>query len=71
MHRSEALDVASCLACGEEVSLGVGRVYAVTEDSVLCFACAIKRGGSYNEAHDEWTKAPDIAGLTQSADVEI
>jgi hypothetical protein len=69
MHRSEARDIVACLACGEEVSLGVDRVYAVTDDSALCFACAIKRGGAYNEAHDEWTKVPDLSGLTQSADV--
>jgi hypothetical protein len=67
MHRSEALDLVSCLSCGAEVSLGVDRVFAVTEESALCFACAIRRGGSYNEAHDSWTKSPNLHGLRELA----
>jgi hypothetical protein len=35
----------------------------VTEDAALCFACAVRRGGSYSEAHDHWTKAPNLKGL--------
>lgn len=67
MHRSEARDLVSCLSCGAEVSIGVDRVFALTEDAALCFACAIQRGGSYSEAHDTWTKAPDISGLRDIA----
>ncbi|HET8939409.1 MAG TPA: hypothetical protein VFN67_38450 [Polyangiales bacterium] len=63
MHRSEARDLVACLSCGAEVSLGVDRVFAVTEDAALCFACAVRRGGSYSEAHDHWTKAPNLKGL--------
>jgi hypothetical protein len=63
MHRSEALDLVACLSCGAEVSLGVDRAFALTEDSALCFACAVRRGGSYSEAHDQWTKSPNLSGL--------
>jgi hypothetical protein len=63
MHRSEALDLVACLSCGAEVSLGVDRAFALTEDSALCFACAVRRGGSYSEAHDQWTKSPSLSGL--------
>jgi hypothetical protein len=63
MHRSEARELVDCLSCGAEVSLGVDRVFAVTEDAALCFACATKRGGTYSEAHDRWTKAPSLSGL--------
>lgn len=67
MHQSEARDLVSCLSCGAEVSLGVDRVFAVTEDAGLCFACAVRRGGSYSEAHDQWTKAPSLEGLPDIA----
>ena len=63
MHRSEAQDLVSCSQCGAEVSLGADRVYAITEDAALCFGCAIKRGGVYDEAHDSWTRAPDLRGI--------
>ena len=63
MHRSEALDLVACLSCGAEVSLGVDRVFPVTEDAALCFACAVRRGGSYSESHDRWTHAPNLNDL--------
>ena len=67
MHRSEARDLVACVACGAEVSLGADRVFALTEDAALCFACAVRRGGSYSEAHDHWTKAPNLNGLRDFA----
>jgi hypothetical protein len=67
MHRSEALDLVSCLSCGAEVSLAVDRVFALTEDAAICFACAVRRGGSYSEAHDQWTKPPNLSGLRDIA----
>jgi hypothetical protein len=63
MHRSEARDLVSCSACGAEVSLAVDRVFALSEDAALCFACAVRRGGSYSEARDQWTKPPNLSGI--------
>ena len=71
MHRSEARDLVSCLACGAEVSLGVDRVFAVSEETALCFACAVRRGGSYSEAHDRWTNAPNLNGLRELAPPDV
>lgn len=65
MHRSEARDLVACLACGAEVSLGADRVFAVTPDAALCFACAVERGGAYDEAHDQWTASPRLSGLRE------
>jgi hypothetical protein len=67
MHRSESSDLVACASCGAEVSLGVDRVFALTEDAALCFACALRRGGSYSEAHDRWTQAPSLTGLRDLA----
>ena len=66
MHRSEAQDLIDCSSCGAEVSLGADRVFVLSEDTALCFACAVKRGGLYDEAHDTWKRAPDLKGLEGS-----
>lgn len=63
MHRSEAQDLLDCSQCGAEVSRGADRVFILTQDNALCFACALKRGGVYDEAHDTWKRAPDLQGL--------
>jgi hypothetical protein len=61
MHRSEADLLIHCSECGSEISLAVDRSYAVTEDEGMCFACAIERGGVYDELHDAWTQAPALS----------
>ncbi|HKU37239.1 MAG TPA: hypothetical protein VJR89_03810 [Polyangiales bacterium] len=63
MHETESNELVNCLICGAEISLALGRAYAVTDTSGLCFRCAIERGGSYDEARDVWSPAPDVAGL--------
>jgi hypothetical protein len=65
MHRSEAAELVHCLDCGEEISLALDRAFACEDDAGICFACAIKRGGIYDETHDTWTHAPDITGLNE------
>ncbi len=61
MHRSETAEFIECLACRAEISIDRDRAFAVTEDSGLCFSCAIKRGGAYDELHDAWTRSPDVS----------
>lgn len=63
MHRTESDDLTLCMHCGAEISIAVDRTYAVTDQAGLCFACAVARGGSYDEAHDTWTRLPTLAGL--------
>ena len=63
MHRSESYDLVACADCGAEISLAADRVFLVTEDTGLCMTCAMKRGGVYDEAHDNWKKAPSLTGL--------
>ena len=63
MHQSESNELVKCLACGAEISLALGRAYAVTDTSGLCFRCALERGGSYDEAQDTWSRAPTVAGV--------
>jgi hypothetical protein len=63
MHESEWNELVHCLACGGEISLALGRAYAVTDTSGLCHRCALERGGSYDEAQGIWSRAPEIAGV--------
>ena len=63
MHRSEAYDQVRCLQCGAEVSMSRDRTYVVRDDEALCQACAMKRGGAYDERQDRWIEPPRLDGL--------
>lgn len=39
------------------------RAFAVSDDEYLCFACAARRGGTFDEDEDEWTTPPDLSGI--------
>jgi hypothetical protein len=51
-----------CAECDSEVNV-TDRVYAFGTDDVLCFECAIKRHGVYDERLDRWTVAPKVDDL--------
>ena len=48
----------TCADCGDPVDPGAGRAYVLCEQMALCFACATKRGGSYDAGGDRWTTPP-------------
>jgi len=64
MHRSDTSGLVACSDCGASVSSGRDREFEFAESLVLCFDCALHRGGSYDEAQDRWSHPPttdDIA----------
>ncbi|HEU4430568.1 MAG TPA: hypothetical protein VFT98_17535 [Myxococcota bacterium] len=63
MHRTEAREFESCSDCGAEIHVARDRSYAFGAESVLCFACAVRRGGSYDEERDVWRQAPELGDL--------
>jgi len=63
MHRTEERDLDICSECGAELHVARDRGYALDAEHVLCFACATKRGGAYDEEHDLWVATPDLTGL--------
>ncbi|MBM4382800.1 MAG: hypothetical protein FJ091_05465 [Deltaproteobacteria bacterium] len=65
MHRSEARELGYCAECGAEVHSSRDRTYAVDAERSLCFACAVQRGGCFDERRDLWTHAPDLSGLSE------
>ncbi|MBW2289256.1 MAG: hypothetical protein JRG80_18875 [Deltaproteobacteria bacterium] len=42
------------------MSSGRSREFEFGESLVLCFDCAVRRGGRYDEALDRWSEAPAI-----------
>ncbi len=61
MHRSENRELADCIDCGATISPGRDRGFSLTQSTCLCFECAIRRGGVYDEPHDRWLVRPKIA----------
>ena len=63
MHRSEARELVDCIECHATIAAERDRAFAVTEDEWLCFECATRRGGVWDDEEDEWTTTPDLTGL--------
>ena len=63
MHRSETLELRPCALCGAEISPARDRGYCFATEAFLCFDCAIRRGGRWDEAQDRWDVEADVSGL--------
>jgi hypothetical protein len=63
MHRSETRVQADCSECGASIATGRSREFEFGESLILCFDCAIRRGGHYDETLDRWSEAPTIGDL--------
>jgi hypothetical protein len=60
MHRSEARELVDCLDCGAAIAPERERAFAVGDDMYLCFECAVRRGGVYDEREDRWMVPPIV-----------
>lgn len=67
MHRSETSELTTCADCGAEMTPGRERAYSFGEGSALCWACAVRRGGTYDEEHDRWVEPPAAGDLPGGA----
>jgi hypothetical protein len=63
MHRSERTSYVLCSDCGTELNPGAERSFAFGARGVLCFDCAVRRGGRYDESFDRWLHVPLIDDL--------
>lgn len=57
------LDQLSCIDCGTRIDADQAvaeRTFALTEEVVLCHACALRRGGVYDDHEDKWKLAPRL-----------
>ena len=66
MHRSETRQLAVCADCGAEIAPASDRGFAMASDSFLCFECAIRRGGRYDERLDRWDTEPATEDLVRA-----
>lgn len=64
MFPSDEVETSVCALCRVEFEPELERGFAYGPDGeVLCYGCAIVRGGVYDEIHDRWLKPPDVSGL--------
>ena len=63
MQRSEDEALSSCAVCGAAVEPGTDRAFVSAGAHVLCFDCALERGGIWAEDEDRWAQEPSIGGL--------
>lgn len=69
MHRSEAEFIRPCADCGVPVEQEE-RVFGFGAEAVLCWKCALRRGGAYDSEEDRWTIAPSVTDLLERERVE-
>jgi hypothetical protein len=63
MDVEEADGLTECWGCNATVSGAEDRVYAFGELGVLCFECAVRRGGTFDAKQERWVRAPNLSGL--------
>lgn len=66
MQGEELDNVGECADC--RVLLAYDRTphFDFGEAGVLCFECAMRRGGQYDGLKDTWTIPPDVTGLAEA-----
>lgn len=55
-----------CADCGIALEPELERGYSFGPESVICFDCAVKRGGHYDEVEDRWRDRPNLDNLRPS-----
>ena len=58
---SEAFETL-CAVCEEPTSVAE-RAFPFGEETLLCFRCALDRGGLYDETLDRWVRPPKVEDL--------
>ena len=64
MEEEEFEDLEVCADCGLSIA-GSTSSFVFSDLGVLCFACALRRGGRYDGENDAWIVPPDLSGLPQ------
>ncbi len=64
----EEEQLGECADCGAPVDEGADPAFPFGAASVLCFACAVRRGGAFDAFKDRWMKQPDLTGLARTGD---
>jgi hypothetical protein len=67
-ERDEDAESSACADCGALVDLAGARTFAFGEQSLLCWSCAIRRGGRYDAGREAWSTPPSVADLGEAED---
>ena len=59
----EEAEVIPCMSCGAGVRVGERGFMEPGAQEVLCWNCAIQRGGQYDADQERWTVAPDLGDV--------
>lgn len=54
-----------CANCGAIIAEGTDPGFPFGENSMLCFECAIRRGGEYDSSEDRWVVLPSVSDLEE------
>jgi hypothetical protein len=65
MRQDELEEQTACAECGALIASSTGRGFPFGSDGLLCWECARRRGGSYDERQDRWTVPPDVSDLPE------
>ena len=63
MDIEEAEPIGVCVACGKSIAASTARAFAYGEGDLLCWSCALERGGVFDDEREDWVRAPDLGGL--------
>ncbi len=63
MHRSEERQLATCADCGARFDAVSDRGFGIDAESALCWTCALRRGGTWDEEREQWSTEPGVADL--------
>jgi hypothetical protein len=58
MEDQEWEDQVDCIDCGAAIRPDLDRTFALGDETFLCHACALARGGAYDGDRDRWEIAP-------------
>lgn len=65
MNSEERSGIVDCIECGTSVDTAFDRPFAITDEIVLCFSCANRRGGAYDSDKEKWTVAPRLEEIPE------
>jgi hypothetical protein len=63
MEHEERSWLVACVDCGAWIDPAFDRLYAITEEVVLCHMCALRRGGAYDSDNEHWAIPPNLDAI--------
>lgn len=62
-HDTREDAVGSCADCEQDVGLEDSHAFTLPDGGLLCWACALIRGGVYDDKYDRWVVSPAAEDL--------